>query len=397
MLTSSVRRTVEFPGVTLERLKSMLGAYNAHLKLIEQRLNVKITQRGDSFTIDGDLETVARAEILLQRLYEESAENRGITPDQLHLIIQGSQTEREISDDEDADLEVFFQTRKGKIHPRGANQRRYVQRILQSDISFGVGPAGTGKTYLAVAAAVDMLERNEIQRILLVRPAVEAGEKLGFLPGDLTQKIDPYLRPLYDALYEMIGFEKVAKLLERQIIEVAPLAYMRGRTLNHSFVILDEAQNTTPEQMKMFLTRLGFGSRAVITGDVTQVDLPRGHQSGLTHALRVLENIEEIHITRFHSRDVVRHQLVQKIVEAYEGFDDAKHHLSLEAKRARQVRQQAIINQHDQAADAQYAESASASTSADQPSSDLSSEPTASSNQDAVNQTNNDQTDQNTD
>ena len=385
MLTSSVRRTVEFPGVTLERLKSMLGAYNAHLKLIEQRLSVKITQRGDSFTIDGDLETVARAEILLQRLYEESAENRGITPDQLHLIIQGSQTEREISDDEDADLEIFFQTRKGKIHPRGANQRRYVQRILQSDISFGVGPAGTGKTYLAVAAAVDMLERNEIQRILLVRPAVEAGEKLGFLPGDLTQKIDPYLRPLYDALYEMIGFKKVAKLLERQIIEVAPLAYMRGRTLNHSFVILDEAQNTTPEQMKMFLTRLGFGSRAVITGDVTQVDLPRGHQSGLTHALRVLENIEEIHITRFHSRDVVRHQLVQKIVEAYEGFDDAKHHLSLEAKRARQVRQQAIINQHDQAADAQYAESASAEPS------------TASSNQDAVNPTNTDQTDQNTD
>ena len=362
MLTASVRRTVEFSGVTLERLKSMLGTYNAHLKLIEQRLNVKITQRGDTFSIDGELDTVARAEILLQRLYEESAENHGITPDQLHLLIQGSQTEREISDEDDTDLEVFFQTRKGKIHPRGANQRRYVQRILQSDISFGVGPAGTGKTYLAVAAAVDMLERNEIQRILLVRPAVEAGEKLGFLPGDLTQKIDPYLRPLYDALYEMLGFEKVAKLLERQIIEVAPLAYMRGRTLNHSFVILDEAQNTTPEQMKMFLTRLGFGSRAVITGDVTQVDLPRGHQSGLTHALRVLEKIEEIHITRFHSRDVVRHQLVQKIVEAYEGFDDYQQNLSLEAKRARQVRQEAVINQHDQAADAQHSANPESST-----------------------------------
>ena len=215
-------------------------------------------------------------------------------------------------------------------------------------------PAGTGKTYLAVAAAVDMLERNEIQRILLVRPAVEAGEKLGFLPGDLTQKIDPYLRPLYDALYEMLGFEKVAKLIERQVIEVAPLAYMRGRTLNHSFVILDEAQNTTPEQMKMFLTRLGFGSRAVITGDVTQVDLPRGQQSGLAHALRVLENVHEIHITRFHSRDVVRHQLVQKIVEAYEGWDSEQQRLSAEARAERKARQEALIAENDSAADAQH-------------------------------------------
>jgi phosphate starvation-inducible PhoH-like protein len=240
---------------------------------------------------------------LLQRLYQESEISSQISADLLHLMIQSSQTERnfelvgEEMDEYDAPIDVYFQTRKGRINPRGANQKRYVQRILQSDISFGVGPAGTGKTYLAVAAAVDMLERNEIQRILLVRPAVEAGEKLGFLPGDLTQKIDPYLRPLYDALYEMLGFEKVAKLIERQVIEVAPLAYMRGRTLNHSFVILDEAQNTTPEQMKMFLTRLGFGSRAVITGDVTQVDLPRGQQSGLAHALRVLENVHEIHIT----------------------------------------------------------------------------------------------------
>lgn len=357
MLTASIRRTVEFSGVTLERLKSMLGAYNAHLKLIEQRLDVKIAQRGDLFIVDGELEAVERAEVLLQRLYEESAENRSISPDQLHLLIQGSQTEREIEPDEEASFQVFLQTRKGKIMPRGANQHRYVQRILQSDISFGIGPAGTGKTYLAVAAAVDMLERNEIQRILLVRPAVEAGEKLGFLPGDLTQKIDPYLRPLYDALYEMLGFEKVAKLIERQVIEVAPLAYMRGRTLNHSFVILDEAQNTTPEQMKMFLTRLGFGSRAVITGDITQVDLPRGQQSGLAHALRVLEPITEIHITRFHSRDVVRHQLVQKIVEAYEGFDDQQHQLSMEARRARQARVQNAILSNDLAADAQHASS----------------------------------------
>lgn len=353
MLTASVRRTVEFSNVTLERLKSMLGAYNAHLKLIEQRLDVKIAQRGDLFVVDGELQAVERAEVLLQRLYDESVDNRLVTPEQLHLLIQGSQTERDLDQDE-ASFDVYLQTRKGKIQPRGANQRRYVQRILQSDISFGVGPAGTGKTYLAVAAAVDMLERNEIQRILLVRPAVEAGEKLGFLPGDLTQKIDPYLRPLYDALYEMLGFEKVAKLIERQIIEVAPLAYMRGRTLNHSFVILDEAQNTTPEQMKMFLTRLGFGSRAVITGDITQVDLPRGQQSGLAHCLRVLENIAEIHITRFHSRDVVRHQLVQKIVEAYESFDDHQQHLSIEARRARQQRQHMAVLSNDQAADLQH-------------------------------------------
>ena len=377
MLTASVRRTVEFSGVTLERLKSMLGAYNAHLKLIQQRLDVNIIQRGDTFMIDGELDAVERAESLLHRLYEESADNHAIAPDQLHLLIQGSQTERDISADDATTTPVFFQTRKGKIHPRGANQRRYVQRILQSDISFGVGPAGTGKTYLAVAAAVDMLERNEIQRILLVRPAVEAGEKLGFLPGDLTQKIDPYLRPLYDALYEMLGFEKVAKLIERQIIEVAPLAYMRGRTLNHSFVILDEAQNTTPEQMKMFLTRLGFGSRAVITGDITQVDLPRGQQSGLAHALRVLENIDEIHITHFHSRDVVRHQLVQKIVEAYEGFDEPVHEgrysrsgeqyskdtaYPAADKRSRQMRHQELMNQNDSAADAQHALNSNASS-----------------------------------
>ena len=221
-------------------------------------------------------------------------------------------------------------------------------------MSFGVGPAGTGKTYLAVACAVDMLERNEIERILLVRPAVEAGEKLGFLPGDLTQKIDPYLRPLYDALYEMLGFEKVGKMLERQIIEVAPLAYMRGRTLNNSFVILDEAQNTTPEQMKMFLTRLGFGSRAVITGDMSQVDLPRGTQSGLRQALQILTPIEEIHITYFDSKDVVRHQLVQKIVQAYDVFDEEQEAEKLAKKQARlaeqaeQLAQQQALHQAEQ-------------------------------------------------
>lgn len=358
-MTTAIRRSVTFPGISMERLKSMLGAYNGHLKQIEQRLEVHISQRGDVFYVDGSIEAVERAESLLHRLHEESELSREISADVIHMMIQGSQTEREFElegeqlDDDGLD-HVWLQTRKGRINPRGANQKRYVQRILQSDISFGIGPAGTGKTYLAVAAAVDMLERNEIQRILLVRPAVEAGEKLGFLPGDLSQKIDPYLRPLYDALYEMLGFEKVAKLIERQVIEVAPLAYMRGRTLNHSFVILDEAQNTTPEQMKMFLTRLGFGSRAVITGDVTQVDLPRGQQSGLAHSLRVLDGIPEIHITRFHSRDVVRHQLVQKIVEAYEGWDCEQQRLSAEARAERKARQEALISENDNAADAQH-------------------------------------------
>lgn len=358
-MTATIRRTVEFSGLPIEQLKSMLGAYNAHLRQIEQRLNIAIAQRGDSFFLEGDMAQIERAELILQRLFEESENNQSISADQLHLIIQGSQTDRKFTPEEDdadelSHLDVYLQTRKGRINPRGANQRRYVQRILNSDISFGVGPAGTGKTYLAVAAAVDMLERNEIQRILLVRPAVEAGEKLGFLPGDLTQKIDPYLRPLYDALYEMLGFEKVAKLIERQIIEVAPLAYMRGRTLNHSFVILDEAQNTTPEQMKMFLTRLGFGSRAVITGDITQVDLPRGQQSGLAHTLRVLMNIPEIHITRFHSRDVVRHQLVQKIVEAYEEFDDQQQRIGAEKRAERKALQEALMKEHNDAADAQH-------------------------------------------
>lgn len=353
----TIQRHLQFNDITLEHLKRLIGVYQYHLKQIEQRLNVNIAQRGEYFVIGGELAQVEQAEQILQHLYEES-ENQTVTADQLHLIIQASQNQydvaQHISDDNDSYIDIYLQTRKGRINPRSANQSRYVQRILQSDISFGIGPAGTGKTYLAVAAAVDMLERNEIQRILLVRPAVEAGEKLGFLPGDLTQKIDPYLRPLYDALYEMLGFEKVAKLIERQVIEVAPLAYMRGRTLNHSFVILDEAQNTTPEQMKMFLTRLGFGSRAVITGDITQVDLPRGQQSGLAQALKVLENIKEIHITRFHSRDVVRHQLVQKIVEAYDKFDDDQQRISAEKRAEKKVLQQALIADNDSKADGQH-------------------------------------------
>ncbi len=348
-MTESISRNIKFEFLTQAQLKTVLGEYNKHIKYIQERLDIKISQRKTDFCLSGDITGVERGERIIYKLVDEAQNSKDITAEELHLIIQSSISRDEDmkddaleADDENAeDLDsandftpISLRTRKGKIIPRGGNQQRYVKNVLTSDVSFGIGPAGTGKTYLAVACAVDMIERNEIERILLVRPAVEAGEKLGFLPGDLTQKIDPYLRPLYDALYEMIGFEKVAKMIERQEIEVAPLAYMRGRTLNNSFVILDEAQNTTPEQMKMFLTRLGFGSRAVITGDITQVDLPRGTKSGLTQALAILSDIEEIHITKFDSKDVVRHQLVQKIVEAYDVFDDEQ--LILEEKRKQQ-------------------------------------------------------------
>lgn len=362
-MTDSMSRRIKFESLTPAQLKTVLGEYNNHMKYLQDRLDIKISQRQGDFCLSGDVMGVERGERIIYKLVDEAQNTKDISAEELHLIIQSSisrdqdiEDDKQTSNDEENedDLDsasdftpITLRTRKGKIIPRGGNQQRYVKNVLSSDVSFGIGPAGTGKTYLAVACAVDMIERNEIERILLVRPAVEAGEKLGFLPGDLTQKIDPYLRPLYDALYEMIGFEKVGKMLERQEIEVAPLAYMRGRTLNNSFVILDEAQNTTPEQMKMFLTRLGFGSRAVITGDITQVDLPRGTKSGLTQALEILSDIEEIHITKFDSKDVVRHQLVQKIVEAYDIFDDEQ--LILEEKRkqermAEQERRQAITN-----------------------------------------------------
>ncbi len=358
-LTASITRTLSLENLTASQLKTLLGEYNNHIKFIQERLNININQRKNNLSLSGDLNAVEQGERVITKLSQEAQHSQHITPKELHLIVQSTmardpqmlsehkpQTLNKNNGDASPnnDTSISLKTRKGKIVPRGHNQQRYVKRILTSDISFGVGPAGTGKTYLAVACAVDMLERNEIERILLVRPAVEAGEKLGFLPGDLTQKIDPYLRPLYDALYEMLGFEKVGKLIERQIIEVAPLAYMRGRTLNSSFVILDEAQNTTPEQMKMFLTRLGFGSRAVITGDITQVDLPRGHKSGLAQALRILSPIKEIHITKFDSKDVVRHQLVQKIVEAYDAFD-AKIEKDREERKARYSAEKTIENE----------------------------------------------------
>ena len=301
------------------RFANLCGQFDEHLRLIEQRLAIEIRNRGNQFELIGEPKTTSAAEQLLRRLYRETKAT-DLSPETVHLYLQESAVEH-IDNPAVNEVSVSLRTRKGNIRPRGLNQQRYVKEILANDINFGIGPAGTGKTYLAVACAVDALEREQVRRILLVRPAVEAGEKLGFLPGDLAQKIDPYLRPLYDALYEMLGFEHVAKLIERQVIEIAPLAYMRGRTLNNSFIILDESQNTTLEQMKMFLTRIGFGSTAVITGDITQVDLPRGTKSGLAHVIEVLKDVPGISFTHFQPKDVVRHPLVQRIVEAYDRFE----------------------------------------------------------------------------
>ena len=300
------------------RFANLCGQFDEHLRLIEERLGLEIRNRGNQFEMLGSADKTQAAETLLRKLYRETKATE-LSPDLVHLYLQESGVEELVNPSNVP--QVTLRTRKGVIKPRGANQQRYVKAILDNDINFGIGPAGTGKTYLAVACAVDALEREQVRRILLVRPAVEAGEKLGFLPGDLAQKIDPYLRPLYDALYEMLGFDHVAKLIEKQVIEIAPLAYMRGRTLNNSFIILDESQNTTVEQMKMFLTRIGFGSTAVITGDITQVDLPRGTKSGLAHVIEVLRDVPGISFTHFKPKDVVRHPLVQRIVEAYERHD----------------------------------------------------------------------------
>ncbi|MDS4031241.1 MAG: PhoH family protein [Candidatus Contendobacter sp.] len=301
------------------RLATLCGNLDEHLRQIERRLGVEINNRGHQFRVIGEPHAVAVAVAVLEAMYR-TTQDETLTPAQVHLFLQEAGADALIEAEPDTD-EVTIRTRRGLIRGRGPNQQHYLWNIQHHDLNFGVGPAGTGKTYLAVACAVDALESNAARRLVLVRPAVEAGERLGFLPGDMAQKIDPYLRPLYDALYEMLGFERVAKLIERNIIEVAPLAFMRGRSLNDSFIILDEAQNTTVEQMKMFLTRIGFGSTAVVTGDVTQVDLPRNVQSGLRQVLQVLKDVEGISMTFFNARDVVRHPLVQRIVNAYARYE----------------------------------------------------------------------------
>lgn len=291
------------------RLSHLCGPTDEHLRTIELALDVKIAHRHEQFKVDGHKAKATRAMEVLQALYERAA--KAIPPEQVQLMLAGDRAM------EEEDIPTL-QTRRTDLRPRTPTQAAYLDNIAAHDISFGIGPAGTGKTYLAVACAVDALERSAVQRIVLTRPAVEAGEKLGFLPGDLGQKVDPYLRPLYDALYDLMGYDRVQKAFERNAIEIAPLAFMRGRTLNNAFVILDEAQNTTPEQMKMFLTRIGFGAKAVVTGDVSQIDLPKGQLSGLIDAERVLKRVKGISVTRFTSADVVRHPLVARIVDAYD-------------------------------------------------------------------------------
>ena len=298
------------------RLANLCGTLDENLRQIEAALDVSISRRGDRFTLRGA--QAARAAEALQKFYADA--RRGLTVDDIQLGLVEFRQRRPVEDDEGPVLA----TRRSDLRGRTPRQRRYIQDILEHDLTFAIGPAGTGKTYLAVACAVDALERDAVKRIVLVRPAVEAGERLGFLPGDLAQKVSPYLRPLYDALYDLMGFDKVQRMLERGAIELAPLAYMRGRTLNHSFIILDEAQNTTPEQMKMFLTRIGFGSKSVVTGDVTQVDLPRGAKSGLVEARRILAEVRGVAFSIFQTEDVVRHPLVQRIVDAYEHHHDER-------------------------------------------------------------------------
>ncbi len=318
-MTDANRHTIqiELEPADTERLMNLSGQFDQHLRQLEHRLGVDLYNRGNVFQITGTAQATQLAANLLRDLYRETS-NNVLNPESIHLFLQEANLDKVQSNTED---DVRIRTRRGFIKPKGLAQSRYIQNIRAHDITFGVGPAGTGKTWLAVACAVEALERDEVRRLVLVRPAVEAGERLGFLPGDLNQKIDPYLRPMYDALYEMLGIEKVNKLIERNVIEVAPLAYMRGRTLNDAFILLDEAQNTTTEQMKMFLTRLGFGSSAVITGDITQIDLPRNQKSGLKQAVEILEGVKGISFNWFSGRDVVRHKLVQRIVEAYDNHD----------------------------------------------------------------------------
>ena len=346
-----------------DRLQSLCGAFDENIKLIEKEFNLNISRNNFTFTVKSNDENpkshheqlIDRAAKLIQTLYVETAPIKGkvkeLDLEDVHIALQESRMLSQSRSESRSENQVYsttIKTKRGLIKPRGENQIQYLHNILTHDISFGIGPAGTGKTFLAVAAAVEALERQEIRRILLTRPAVEAGEKLGFLPGDLGQKIEPYLRPLYDALFEMLGFERVQKLMERNVIEIAPLAYMRGRTLNDSFIILDESQNTTVEQMKMFLTRIGFNSKAVITGDVTQIDLPRSTKSGLRHAMDVLSKVSELSFNYFESKDIVRHPVVAKVVQAYEEWEaqDEIHRQEIAAQR-RAEREQKVRSENE--------------------------------------------------
>lgn len=324
MATQKITQRLVLEPENTHRLANLCGHLNEHLQQIEKSLALKIQHRGNVFQLSGSQSAVESGSRVLDKLYAATAQDDEITPDIIHLALKDAEHNNSIGTEPSGyniEKSLILKTPKLSIKPRGIHQHEYVDSILRHDINFGIGPAGTGKTYLAVACAVEALIQDKVQRILLVRPAVEAGEKLGFLPGDLSQKVDPYLRPLYDALYEMLGVERVGKLIEKNIIEIAPLAYMRGRTLNKSFIILDESQNTTTSQMKMFLTRLGFGSTAVITGDVTQIDLPKGTRSGLVQVTQILNDVEGIAFTWFDSKDVVRHTLVQRIVEAYDRYE----------------------------------------------------------------------------
>tara|TARA_B100000214_G_scaffold309620_1_gene241259 strand:+ start:1278 stop:2237 length:960 start_codon:yes stop_codon:yes gene_type:complete len=315
MSKDSTLTKIEFTPPDANVMIRFVGELNENLKYVEKSFNVTIFQNGNNLKIQGSQKDVNYAADALEKLYEAAGQGIEITKETLHLYIQDSYNEEN-------SLKVAIKTPKKSIVPRGKNQKLYLERIDKHEVNFGIGPAGTGKTYLAVAAAIDALLKEKVDRIILIRPAVEAGEKLGFLPGDLSQKVDPYLRPLYDGLYEMLGIERTEKLLANGIVEIAPLAYMRGRTLNNSFIIVDESQNTTKEQMKMVLTRMGFNSYLVINGDLTQIDLPKNVTSGLLNAINVLKDTNGIGFTNFSSRDVVRHPLVRKIIDAYEYFED---------------------------------------------------------------------------
>ena len=302
-----------------------VGELNKNIKLVEKNFNVKIFQNGNKISISGDEKNIKKASNALIDLYASTSNGMELSREKIQMVMNNNEDLQAVSASSENIKEYVIKTPKKTVKPRGKNQNNYLSNMNNYEVNFGVGPAGTGKTYLAVAKAVEMLVNESVKKIILIRPAVEAGEKLGFLPGDLSQKVDPYLRPLYDALYEMLGFEQVVRLLEKEILEVAPLAYLRGRTLNNAFIIMDESQNTSVDQMKMFLTRMGFGSFAIINGDMTQIDLPKNIESGLGHALKVLDGLEDIGFTVFNSKDVFRHPLVRKIVDAYDQFDQQKN------------------------------------------------------------------------